>query len=219
MAVIVTSVILCLINLILWIVLAIRFKKIFSTEEIIDKTRNELNRMISDVNRNAERNITLIDERIKQLKAASAEADRRIALAKSELEKKEYGSNLNSKLSTISGISSSSIKNNSRSGQAAFAEKYRKEQVQGDLFVSAEKDQSEKKNTSTQEENDSRILDAKSSKIPLVTPEVYMTDIPVEPKKSFNDLVKEKSQQGKSVEEIAKELGASISEVKLSLEF
>ena len=39
MAVIVTSVILCLINLILWIVLAIRFKKIFSTEEIIDKTK------------------------------------------------------------------------------------------------------------------------------------------------------------------------------------
>lgn len=210
MAVIITSVILCLINIILWIILAIRFKKIFSTEEIIDKTRTELNRMISDVNRNAERNITLIDERIKQLKAVSAEADRRIALAKSELEKKEYGSNLNSKLSTIGGISSSSIKNNSRSGQAAFVEKYRKEQVQGDLFVSTEKEH---------EESDSKVLDAKSSKIPLVTPEVYMTDIPVEPKKSFNDLVKEKSQQGKSVEEIAKELGASISEVKLSLEF
>lgn len=217
MAVIVTSVILCLINIILWIVLAIRFKKIFSTEDIIEKTRNELNRMISDVNRNAERNITLIDERIKQLKAVSAEADRRLALIKSELDKKEYGSDLTRKISSINASVSTGTRNLSKSGQAAFAEKYRKEQAQGDLFVSAEKEDRENEKSRNSEKTE--VIDSKSSKIPIVTPEVYMTDVPVEPKKTFNMLVKEKSQQGKSIEEIAKELGASISEVKLSLEF
>lgn len=217
MAVAVTSIILCLVNIILWIILALRFKKIFSTEDIIEKTRTELNKMIEDVNRNADRNITLIEDRIKQLKAVSAEADRRLAFVKSELEKKEYGKELTKKISSVTSQNIVHSNNYSKSGNAAFVEKYRKEQIQGDLFISSEKETDESDNKLNVENTD--VIAARSQKIPIVTPEIFMTDIPVESKKDFNTLVKEKSQQGKSVEQIAKELSVSISEVKLSLEF
>lgn len=208
MTVIITASILCLINVILWIILAIRFKKIFSTEEIIEKTRDELNKMLGDVNRNAERNITLIEEKIKQLKAVSAEADRRLAVVKSELEKNGKNLEIQNKILTNSKTQSS----RSGSGNLSAAEKYRREQALGDLFSS-----SENKNEGI--ENESGLNSKNSNKIPLITPQIYMTDKPVEPKKDFNTLVKEKSQQGLTVEEIAAELGRSISEVKFSLEF
>ena len=76
----------CVLNLCLWVAFFIKFKKIFSTEDIIDSTRNELNRMIEDINRNADRNINLIQDKIKQLKIAVAEADRHVELARREIE-------------------------------------------------------------------------------------------------------------------------------------
>ena len=55
-----------------------KFNKLFSTDDIIENTRTELNRMILDVNRNAERNITLIEAKINDLKALIAKADESI---------------------------------------------------------------------------------------------------------------------------------------------
>ena len=48
---------------------------------------------------------------------------------------------------------------------------------------------------------------------------VYLSENPVVPQKDFNTLVKEKYDQGKSVEDIAAELGRSTQEVKFALEF
>lgn len=209
MTVLITALILCLVNIILWIVLALRFKKIFSTDEIIEKTRDQLNKMLGDVNRNAERNITLIDEKIKQLKAVSAEADRRLSVVKTELEKNSRNLEMQNKISTASRSSVSA---------SSAVEKYRREQSLGDLFNSYDKEENTVPEKKISEDN-SKKKEENSNKIPLITPQIYMTDKPVEPKKDFNTLVKEKSQQGLSVEEIAAELGRSISEVKFSLEF
>ena len=71
----------CILNIVLWIFFLSRYKSFFSTDEIIESTREELDRMIADVNRNAGRNIDIIEDRIKELKAVVAEADRHIALA------------------------------------------------------------------------------------------------------------------------------------------
>ena len=87
MAVIVCAVILTLFNIIMWIVFAAKFNKKFSTDDIIIKTRQQLNSMLSDINRNADRNINLINDRIKELKAVTAEAERRLSVLKVELEK------------------------------------------------------------------------------------------------------------------------------------
>ena len=51
-----------LVSLILMIVILIRFKKLFSTDAIIDKTKSQMNRVIMDVNNNTNRDIELINE-------------------------------------------------------------------------------------------------------------------------------------------------------------
>ncbi|MBR4600057.1 MAG: hypothetical protein IKO39_08415, partial [Treponema sp.] len=53
----------CVLNISLWVALFLKFKKIFSTDDIISSTRDEMNSMIADINRNAGRNIELIEDK------------------------------------------------------------------------------------------------------------------------------------------------------------
>ena len=76
---------LCAFNVVMWLVQIVRFKNIFSTDKIMQDTRDQLNSMLMDINRNAERNIDLIDDRIRQLKEVTEEADRHIQLLKGEI--------------------------------------------------------------------------------------------------------------------------------------
>lgn len=62
----------CVFNVCLWCAFFSKFKKIFSTDDIIASTREQMDYMISDFNRNAGRNIELIEDRIKQLRSAVA---------------------------------------------------------------------------------------------------------------------------------------------------
>ena len=52
---------LVLINLGLWIIFLLKFKDLFSTEKIIEKTRYEMEKLVKDINNNAETNINIID--------------------------------------------------------------------------------------------------------------------------------------------------------------
>ena len=61
---------LIIINIVFWIVFLAKFKKIFSTEDILLAVRNELDKMIADVNRNTARDLNLIDAKLKDLKLA-----------------------------------------------------------------------------------------------------------------------------------------------------
>lgn len=65
-----------IINISLWGVLLIKFKKIFSTDSIIEKSRIAMNKMVADINRNAETDINLSKEATKRMRAMLAEADR-----------------------------------------------------------------------------------------------------------------------------------------------
>jgi len=66
----------CIINLSLWAVLLIKFKKIFSTDSIIEKSRDAMNKMVADLNRNAETDINLSKEATKRMKQMLNEAER-----------------------------------------------------------------------------------------------------------------------------------------------
>ena len=67
-----------LVSLILMIVILIRFKKLFSTDSIIDKTKAQMNRVIMDVNANANRDMELINESSRRLRALLNEADKKM---------------------------------------------------------------------------------------------------------------------------------------------
>ena len=58
-----------LVSLILMVVILVRFKKLFSTDAIIEKTKSQMNRVIMDVNNNANRDLELINESSRRLRA------------------------------------------------------------------------------------------------------------------------------------------------------
>lgn len=89
MATIFLTVLICVFNIFMWIIFLKKFKKLFSTEDIIARTREELNRMIEDVNRNTARDLNLADAKIKDLKEVLSDAEKRIAILNSDLARSE----------------------------------------------------------------------------------------------------------------------------------
>ena len=60
------------------IIILVRFKKLFSTDSIIEKTKSQMNRVITDVNANANRDMELINESSRRLRALLNEADKKM---------------------------------------------------------------------------------------------------------------------------------------------
>ncbi len=67
-------------NILAWVVFLRNFKKLFTTEDVIGKAKSEINRIVIDLNANAERNISIIDDKINRLRALIAEAEKKIKL-------------------------------------------------------------------------------------------------------------------------------------------
>jgi hypothetical protein len=197
----------CLINLFLWFIFFHKFTKIFSTNDIIENTRSELNKMILDINRNTERDITLIEDRIKTLKDIIAEADKRIALAKSEAERKNvvaaYGKVIDSAVAgQISPVAAAA--NRYRRNASSEGHRNTDTGAQSELFGGG-------MNTTGQQET--APIEA-----PVPGPKVYMSDNPVVVKKDFNTEVGERYERGETIEEIATALSRSITEVQFALD-
>lgn len=70
----------CIFNIVLWCVFLSKFKKLFSTNDI----RNELNRMIADINKNTAQDLTLIENKISDLKSILDIADKKISTLRAE---------------------------------------------------------------------------------------------------------------------------------------
>lgn len=233
----------CIFNIILWIVFLSKFKKFFSTDEIIDSAREELNQMIADMNRNAGRNIDIIEDRIKELKAAVAEADRHIAFAQTELERQKNAAIFQQKLDSPQPsqgggnlrkrVSERYKKNSSRQqvSQAKHQDDSYNLTSQGEKFVQDEHngqaglfDQIQNAPAENEIISDSgTVFSVKNeeppvTKVPVVGPNVAYADSPIEPKRNFSEMVRDLSLVGHSVEEIAVELGRSTTEVQMVLD-
>ena len=228
MTVVVVAFLLTAFNVVMWLIFALRFKKIFSTDDILNRTRTELNEMLNDINRNADRNITLIDERLRQLKAVSAEADRHLEILKKELAKVESTQAFQEKLAAVTKPQNSLHKKNrvtstpASTQGASISGRY----TQGDLFITKKvqeelskdrvKEKTDVPSAQQQEEHSERIR-----LIPIVEPEIFATEkmTEVQVKKDFKTQVRELYNLGETPENIAVMLGRSVPEVKFSLEF
>lgn len=210
---------LTVINILLWFVFLIRFKRLFSTDDIISSTREEMNKMIEDVNRNTERDITLINDRIKELKALIAEGDRQIAIVRTEKEKSEQYAVFSNRIASAQNVKK-------QTPVQKAAEQYKKSGKTfdpGNLSYSVNHDANEEKlQESLFDENPTTInvnKDGSSfAKVPLVGPEVVMSDNPIVPKISFNEQVRELNERGETVDEIARQLKRSTTEVQFAID-
>ncbi|MCK9171014.1 MAG: hypothetical protein M0P01_11435 [Treponema sp.] len=211
-----------ILTIVLWIVLLVKFKKLFSTDDVIAKTRSEMNNMILDINRNAERNINLMDDRIQKLKLIIAEADRHIALARVEEEKlasvQELRTAVNrtpaaeKRAADIYKHTAGITKPRPESAYEVTDTGIRAAGVQKTLFDESTKD------SGTQTKMVVREDGTAYAEVPVIAPKVYFSETPVEPKKNFNKLVTDFASTGLSVEQIAKKLSCSLSEVQMVLD-
>ena len=217
-----------ILNIILWIIFLAKFKKLFSTDDVIQKARSEMNSMIMDINRNAERNITLIDDRIKQLKLATAEADRRIALAQSEEVKQASAQALRNTIGKNTPVKNTPARR--------AAESYKKNAVSSARSISPDEAvritgsgaaAAEIQNTLFSEPSSSVnpvhvVVDSSDgtsfAEVPVIEPKIYFSEKPLVPKKDFNEQVLQMYDAGLSVEVISKELGHSTTEVQFVLD-
>lgn len=205
-----------LINLALWVVFFIKFKSLFSTDDVVSDTRSQINSLLTDIQHQTGICIDIIDERIKQLKQVSAEADRHVALLKSEIQKASEASVLENSIQNA--VQSTAKK--PRSHGKTVEQKYKKNQIPeinendtyavNDLF-SGQEDAVQSDFTVTSD-------GASYGQIPVVAPKVVMADKQIKRKKDFNTQVLELFDQGLSVDEIASRFSRSTTEVQLILD-
>ena len=67
-------------NVVMWLVFLRMFRKLFTTENIIEDTKSEYNKLVADFQKNVHQALTVSDEHVKQLKAMISEADKKIKL-------------------------------------------------------------------------------------------------------------------------------------------
>lgn len=235
------AIFLCLVCLCLLIILLIRFKKLFSTEAIIDKTRNQMNKMIADINNNAKRDIDLINDSSRRLRALLAESDQKmeqfklatdrlremIAIAE-KMENQSEISNYYAQNPNVSNIKPLGQKKNDLVKNAYIKEKsqsidpnasYKVQKMQSSLFD--EDNQSQETNIFKDEIKVTQD-GAAYKEVPVITTKIF-DEKPIINKSEknaryLNDNIKKLFNQGMQVEDIAKELSCSVAEVQFIID-
>ncbi|WP_407400857.1 hypothetical protein [Treponema sp.] len=201
----VTAGLLVLFNILMWFIFLLKFNSRFSTEKILDDYRDAINDSIRDANRAAERNMDLMDAKIQELNKVKAEADRRLAVLRRELETQQRemefraAVNASGKSAKKSSASYGARKESSAQTELAFNENVPKVQHVEEKTAVAEPP------VTLQE-------------IPIVKSVVYRTDDQIVPKKDFFQQVREYHMAGLPSEEIARLTGRSAQEVRLVLQ-
>ncbi|WP_288516644.1 hypothetical protein [uncultured Treponema sp.] len=230
--------ILCCLNITGWLVFLRKFKRLFTTEDIISKTRLEVTRMIEDVNRTTSKNLDLIEEKIKQLKATSADAERHIAVAKSELEKRAALAQFNRAISEKSEVSHKNEIHPKTQDPSVYGSKAPYGRISDALQASSayqitskgKKEVAGEQGELFEQQEENYIKSPSGTKfmvdnegtgfasIPKIGENVFYSDNPIKPKKTINEQIKELSDRGYDIEMIARELGLTTTEVQFSLD-
>ena len=230
---------LVLINLGLWIIFLFKFKDLFSTDKIIEKTRYEMEKLVKDINNNAETNINIIDERVRKMKALVREADLKIEQIETRL------SLLNKQISDINLNNVASVQRNAKKSSSQYEKKSSNQNFSysvtqtGMQFAEKQKTLFDANDTEVFKESSGYSKNSSSlyQTIPVVSPSGFEFEVVSENKENQSDLknlniprselsVSELRQkiillhsQGKSMEAIASSLSITPAEVQFALDF
>jgi len=223
MPIVFLTIVICIFNIFMWVILLKKFKKIFSTEDIITSTRDELNRMIEDMNRNTGRDLNLADEKIKEIENVLLEAERRLGVLNSDLSRKSQSDEFLSSIQKNQSKYQSKIENQSFfSVSKTPTERYIQNQLNGNSqdYVQYDSDSSKDvidyKNNTNNQNSYSEI--EKSVESVKSLPDISYAQNQIVPKKDFTQSVRDLYAQGFDVEFIAKELNSTTTEVQLIID-
>ncbi len=221
----VTTVLLVFFNILMWFILLHKFNRVFSTKKIIEETRGAINEKIREANNATERDMRLVDSKIQELNRVKAEADRRLAVLRRELDTQQREKEFRV------AVESTGIKHHKKSaspygagksepiqGEFAFTEKARVELGIGDKIYSQESNIYPQKTAvpKIQEKEDDQQENLQQ--IPILNTVVYRTEDQIVPKKDFFQQVREYHRAGLPAEEIARLTSRSAQEVRLVIQ-
>lgn len=219
-----------LVSLILMIIILVRFKKLFSTDAIIEKTKNQMNRVIIDVNNNANRDIELINESSRRLRALLNEADKKMdnfreatqllrnVIAEAEkISGKRNGKTVfveNERFSEITPVGQKEKRNQFIDPDASFRVTEKAPVRQGSLFDEPEEKSILKDETVVTKDG------AAYKEVPLIVTKVYdeMPESATKSNRPLKDKVEKLFHQGMQVDDIAEELSCPASEVQFIID-
>lgn len=228
----------CVLNICLWCVFFIKFQKLFSTKDIVNATREQIESLISDLNNNTARDISLIEDRIKQLKAATAEADRHVEVAQRELEAQKeklfYQQKINSTIQAVpnsSSVRNAALRYEKQKTNKPYLDistgliaensyevvKNPQNHPPADLFEQADADDKRKIVSPTGTVFTVESDGSSYTQVPVLGGNVSYADEPISPQKTFSQQVHDLTLAGWSVDEIARELNRSTTEVQFAL--
>ncbi len=200
-------VILTLVNIALWAFFYTKLKRTFSPHVLLSDIKNEVEKLIIEINRTTLDNVTLIEERTNSLKSLIDLADKRILLQEGQ----EKG-----KKREIEILNTLSSKNTPVATEQQAIQKYAKASKSYE-----ESDHSDSVQLSI--DFDSYKVDAPTEDVPISTvepemPKITNTQGTLLHEISLNEKVVQLAQNGLSTEEIAKQLACSITVVQLIID-
>lgn len=214
----------CVINLLLWLVFFIKFKKLFTTDNEIQKARDQYELLINDINRNTLNNINLIEDKIQEMNDLVQIVDRRLAAIQNDESFITSKQGLAAQRPLKPASKSASSKKASAAKtvidqDAAFEVninlKKSRKKLQADLF------EEEKPVSKKTKDRSVHVVDTQGNaygEVPVISPKIYMSDNPIAAKKTFQDEVKKMYNAGYTVEQISRELNKSTTEVQFIID-
>lgn len=199
MTYIIVLVLIILINLFLWFLLFRKLKTTYSPDALLSNIRNEVNKLLIEINREADRDITIIEERTANLQQLIEEADKRISRNNEIINKS------NAEKEVISKLNKHNIQMNIEKNDATIGKPYtplnqykRNESLNN--FV---------ENQNMEEKISSSI---KKEEEPI---HITFSSDPIVPKVNIKQEIIKMAKEGLSSEVIANKLNVSVREVDL----
>lgn len=221
-------IVLTLINIGLWLVFLLKFRRLFSTDKIIEKTKARVNEIEKQINTITDRNLYIAKETKNNIETMLNDVDRKMDLFKEATQRLRSMISEADKINRLSNQSLSLHQDFSKISKPKSVKKVDQidkdavysANVQGDLFISNEK-------LSILKDETKITPDGTAYKeVPLIHTNV-LDDIPifnneesyVESKRKVSEKkVKEKYLEGLNVEQIAAELKCSVVEVQFIID-
>lgn len=225
-------------NIILWIVLLVRFKKLFSTDNIIEETKKKYNEIVKEIDMAADRDTYLARETTRRIQTAIDDAEKKMemfkeatdrlremiaeadkinhgqvsqlshAIKKAQTMEQQLDPDMAYELSFSNSQLNSEVSNNKSNERMKSDDVYKKPQN----YVS-----------SIQKDQINITPDGAAYKeIPLIITKVYDDEpkkiSPEDAKKNMSKQIKNMYDEGFSVEQIAKSLNCSVTEVQFTID-
>lgn len=232
----VALILICVFNVVMWIVFLRHFKNLFTTEDIVASTKEEVNKILMDLDRQTERNLMLMDNSIARLKSLNAEIDKKLKLLdemkNSAAGTAELTAKINSKPSAGRKIAASAYEKNKTAKKNINSEdtvvltrtgdQLSVEPLQTTLF-NEKSDFQQDKNSEIPVNHDIHVdsQGAAYAQIPVVAPKVFVSDTIADLSKApetLKDKILKLFDQGYNADVISRELGCSSTEVQFVLD-